>query len=765
MVYIYSVVTTFIILAISLLSCAIWVRTAKNQKYSKEIFSYLISSIIPLIGNLLITASTNKKICLLGYYLYLIGTNLMFYSVTVFFATVFSASNPFYRRLLMAIVILDSASIIANPIFGHVFSIAPISLNGVRVYYAIISYTWHYVHLVVSYLLFFNMFLILLKGTIKTPRIYCERYIIIIACLIIVAIWETFYIFLKIPVDIAMIGYTICGLLIFYFILLYKPLFFIGHINRKVLESSLSAYIFFDKENIGFFANKHALKMFNLNKQNIPESFSTISAMLNTDLRGKNSVITLKSSRIDKLGNTHYYKYNYVPLLDEKKRFLGSYIKAVDYTNEEVENQKQIYLSSHDSLTGLYNRNYFIEKTKKILSSNDNLYYIIVLDVKDFKLINDTFGYDEGNVLIVEIAEKIRKGKIQYPCYGRLGGDNFVFLATEKNIMEKFADNSDPDTYTIKNNTTYPVIIHYGIFKIEDRTASIDFMIDRALMAISKIKTNYNQNFSFYEDTLRSDKIWEQKITGLLGNAIAQKQIIPFLQPQIDSKGKLIGAEVLVRWNFPSEGIISPAKFIPVFERNGLITKIDLYIWEEAFKIMHRWQHEYNKDISISVNISPKDFYFTDLYGTFTGLAQKYDIPPSKVHLEITETVVMTNMEYNLNILHSLQDEGFLIEIDDFGSGYSSLNTLKDIPLNVLKIDMLFLRKSANQEKANIILTTIIELAHKLNIPTVTEGVETKEQLDTLIEMGGNIFQGYYFSKPISAEEFEQKFLNNDSLF
>lgn len=761
MVYIYSIVVIFIVLAIMLLACAIWVKRAKNQKYGKEIFSFLIFSLLPLLGNLLITASTNYKICLLGYYVYMIGTNFMFYSIIIFFANVFSTMTPFSKRLVMAIVILDSASLLANPIFGHVFSIIPVTLNGIRIY----SHTWHYVHLVLSYLLFFNMFMILVRGTIKTPRIYCERYIIIIVCLTITAIWETTYIFLNIPVDIAMIGYSICAILIFYFILIYKPLFFIGLINRKVLESSPSAYVFFDKEEIGFFANESARKMFNLNKQNLAGSFKAISSMMNTDFTGKTSPVTLKSSRIDKQGETHYYKYSFFPLLDEKKRFLGSYIKAIDYTNEEAENQKQIYLSHHDPLTGLYNRNYFIEKTKQILAGNDKLYYIVVLDVKDFKLINDTFGYDAGNALIADIAEKIRAGKIQYPCYGRLGGDNFVFLATDKNIMEKFADNKDPDNFTVKNNPTYPIIAHYGIFKIEDRNVSIDFMIDRALMAISKIKNNYNQIFSFYEDTLREDKIWEQKVTGMLGNAIKEKQIVPYLQPQINSKGEVVGAEVLVRWNLPSEGILSPAKFIPVLERNGLITKIDLYIWEEAFKIMHKWQNENKKDISISVNISPKDFYFTDIYGTFTGLSQKYDVPPSKIHLEITETVVMTNLEYNLNILHSLQNEGFLIEIDDFGSGYSSLNTLKDIPLNVLKIDMLFLCKTANLEKANIILNTIIDLAHRLNIPTVTEGIETKEQLDMLIKMGGNIFQGYYFSKPICLEEFEQKFLNNNRLF
>ena len=330
--------------------------------------------------------------------------------------------------------------------------------------------------------------------------------------------------------------------------------------------------------------------------------------------------------------------------------------------------------------------------------------------------------------------------------------------------MKTFEGNKNPISLMMGEKSDYPVLIHYGIYKREDSSIDVDLMIDRAFMAIDKIKNDYTQTFAFYDNEIRNEKVWEQKIVGMLKEALHSNQIVPFLQPQIDSQGKLTGAEALVRWIHTEDGLLPPYKFIPFFERNGLITIIDQFIWEESCKILRRWQDMGFKDISISVNISQKDFYFTDLYKTFSSLVKKYDIPSSLLHLEITETVVMSDLENRLKTLRDLQSAGFLIEIDDFGSGYSSLNTLKDIPLDVLKIDMLFLYKTQDQNKANIILKTIIDLATRLHLPTITEGVETEEQLKMLIEMGGDTFQGYYFSKPIPLDEFERKFLQNDSL-
>ena len=283
-------------------------------------------------------------------------------------------------------------------------------------------------------------------------------------------------------------------------------------------------------------------------------------------------------------------------------------------------------------------------------------------------------------------------------------------------------------------------------------------MVDRAQLAIAGIKNDYNRCIAVYDTKLRDDKLWEQRITSELANAIATGQIIPYLQPQYRADGRLEGGEVLVRWNHPTEGLLSPFKFIPVFEKNGLIATIDNFIWEEACKILANWAKRtdgYEK-LSLSINISPKDFFFLDIFEVITGLVEKYGIKPEQLHLEITESSVMNNAVEHIKVINNLREYGFTVEMDDFGSGYSSLNMLKDMPVDILKIDMVFLGKTADFRKSKIILNSIVDMANNLDMPQITEGVETKEQFDMLKNMGCKLFQGYFFSKPVPLEEFEK---------
>lgn len=202
-----------------------------------------------------------------------------------------------------------------------------------------------------------------------------------------------------------------------------------------------------------------------------------------------------------------------------------------------------------------------------------------------------------------------------------------------------------------------------------------------------------------------------------------------------------------------------PGEFIPVFEKNGMIVKLDQYMWEAACKQLRKWKDEGKKDMYISVNISPKDFYFMDVKQVLTDSVKKYNIEPQKLKLEITETAIMTNIDNPVEILDGLRKEGFIIEMDDFGSGYSSLNMLKDIYVDILKIDMAFLRKSNDEERGRKILKTMIQLAKDLEMPTITEGVETLEQVEFLKAMGCKMFQGYYFAKPMDVATFEEKYM------
>ncbi|MBO4338048.1 MAG: EAL domain-containing protein, partial [Lachnospiraceae bacterium] len=259
----------------------------------------------------------------------------------------------------------------------------------------------------------------------------------------------------------------------------------------------------------------------------------------------------------------------------------------------------------------------------------------------------------------------------------------------------------------------------------------------------------------YYDEKMRAQVLWSQKISTQLHDALKNKNIIPYLQPIVDTDGNIKGAEALVRWIHPEKGFLSPASFIPVFEKNGMIVEVDKYMWRCACEILSRWSKE-KRDLFLSVNISPKDFYFMDVAAELSGLVAEYGIPASSLRVEITETVMMNNSDDRMDDIRKLKEKGFIVEMDDFGSGYSSLNMLKDMPVDVLKIDMKFLSAAQDNERARTILANIIHLSGDLIIASLTEGVETAAQHKALTEMGCQLFQGYHFSKPVSVEEFEK---------
>ena len=297
-----------------------------------------------------------------------------------------------------------------------------------------------------------------------------------------------------------------------------------------------------------------------------------------------------------------------------------------------------------------------------------------------------------------------------------------------------------------------------GVYDISDLEEPVSIMCDKANLASETIKNEYKSNIAYYTERLFESSIEERRIIGEFERAISNNEFEMYLQPQVDSSGNLYGAEALVRWQHPERGLLSPAIFIDVLEKTGFIYKLDRYMWDKAAKKLGEWKKEGKDQYHISVNISTKDFYLVDVYETFVGLVDKYDIDPVNLNIEITETTLMSDFDKNMGIIRLLQNYGFNIEIDDFGSGYSSLNMLKDISADVLKIDMGFLRASENEAKGLDILESIITLAGKLGMKVITEGVETKKQLYMLVEMGCDMYQGYYFSKPIPVDEFEKKY-------
>lgn len=298
-------------------------------------------------------------------------------------------------------------------------------------------------------------------------------------------------------------------------------------------------------------------------------------------------------------------------------------------------------------------------------------------------------------------------------------------------------------------------------YEITDRNEEVSIMCDKANLAIKTLGENYDKSIAYYSDTIFHDTVAEKQLVGDFDKALAEKQFCMYLQPQVTSEGKLLGAEALVRWQHPKRGLIFPGDFIEVFEKTGLIYRLDRFVWELAVQKLAQWQKDGRDDLYISVNISTKDFYYMDVYETITSLVETYKIIPSTLKLEITETAIMTGTAGELEMIERFRKSGFQVEIDDFGSGYSSFNTLKDMDVDVLKIDMGFLRTTRPEriERSMSIINTIISLTKTLGLSVITEGVETKEQIDKLTQMGCGIYQGYYFSKPIPVDQFEDTYL------
>lgn len=417
-------------------------------------------------------------------------------------------------------------------------------------------------------------------------------------------------------------------------------------------------------------------------------------------------------------------------------------------------------ISKHfDSLTGLYNRQYFYEKANKVISEDSkNTWYIICSNIDEFKLINDLYGRKKGDEILKQTAKLLNElGKGKNIC-ARINADRFAVCLIQDNYSEKELEKISEQLNKKFKQNTMPINIHFGVYKIKDKNIDVSVMAGRAKRALKTIKRDVVKKIAYFDDDFMLHEENERNVISRFDYALKNGEYKIYLQPQISSQDGLQGAEVLVRWIDPEKGLVRPDQFIGILERTGLISKLDNCVWEQAAELLSRWKGTEKENLHLSINLSVKDFNNIDVYETLMDIVKRYDISPEKLRLEITESVLMNNVEKVLEITQKLRKEGFFIEIDDFGKGYSSLSMLKDIDVDMLKIDMEFLRKTTNDDKSLVILESIISMSYKLGMQVITEGVETKAQIQSLEQLGCNLFQGYYFDKPLSVEDFCLKY-------
>ena len=411
----------------------------------------------------------------------------------------------------------------------------------------------------------------------------------------------------------------------------------------------------------------------------------------------------------------------------------------------------------YDRLTGLYSKEFFYQKVRERLSEDpEQAYSIVCSNIENFKLVNDIFGVRAGDSLLKEVADIARNMVGSNGFCGRFGADRFLCLQNrgqEQRDRQNFGEFGEHELSPLLKS----VVMRWGIYEITDRSVPVEQMCDRAMLAANSIKGQYNQFFAVYDDSLRDQLLREQAITDAMETALNEGQFVVYYQPKYSLNDDcMTGAEALVRWIHPEWGFLPPGAFIPLFEKNGFISRLDRYVWERVCAQLRDWKDRGRALLPVSVNVSRADVYQGDLADTLARLVEKYGVDPAYLHLEITESAYAEKPGQIISTVEALRRLGFIVEMDDFGSGYSSLNMLSQMSLDILKLDMKFIQNEIAKPVQQSILNDVVSMAHGLHLSVVAEGVETREQMQRLRAVGCDYVQGYYFAKPMPVAEFEE---------
>ena len=424
-------------------------------------------------------------------------------------------------------------------------------------------------------------------------------------------------------------------------------------------------------------------------------------------------------------------------------------------TIELVEDQDIIRSTERDQLTGVYNREYFYRYAAQYDAFHAQVPTdAIVVDINHFHMLNERYGKEFGDQVLVRVAEKLRTamtGSDGIVC--RRGADTFLIYCPHRDDYASLLDEACVDM-----DDGYQVRVRMGVYSEVDRTMDMERRFDRAKQAADTVKSSFSKAIGMYDSAMHEKELFAEQLLEDFRTAIREKQFMVHYQPKFDVRPPepvLNSAEALVRWKHPKLGMISPGIFIPLFETNGLIRELDVYVWNEAAEQIRKWKETLGRTVPVSVNVSRVDLYDPMLLETLGGIAERSGLLSGELMLEITESAYTEDSDQIISVVKALREKGFFIEMDDFGTGYSSLNMITALPIDVLKLDMQFIRTAFRERKDTRLIEAVIGLAQSLGLPTIAEGVETAEQMFTLKAMGCDIVQGYYFSRPLPADEFE----------
>ncbi|WP_137171970.1 EAL domain-containing protein [Massilia sp. HP4] len=468
---------------------------------------------------------------------------------------------------------------------------------------------------------------------------------------------------------------------------------------------------------------------------------------------------------VDDGGETRWFCVNGQPVFDEAGVLQGYRGTGSDITERKLTEQRVHHVAQHDVLTGLPNRSLLQDRLGQAIAyanRSGRPVWVMLIDLDRFKFVNDSMGHKAGDVLLVTVAARLRSSLRDADTVARLSGDEFVVILNEhaeeplnpaivQRVMEAVA------RPVMLGNKEFFVTCSIGVAVYPSEGTSSDNLIEHADIAMYRAKKLGRNNFQFYTPAMNEESLERVRIESALRNALERDEFVLHYQPQVDLKsGQVVGMEALIRWNHPELGMVPPVRFVGVAEETGLIVQIGAWVMRTACAQNKAWQDAGFPRLRVAVNLSARQFGAPDLLHSLESALQDTGLDPACLEIELTESLFMSDVTPAVELLHRMKALGVNLSIDDFGTGYSSFSYLSRFPIDVLKIDRSFVADITHDANDAAIVTSIIALAHNLKLAVIAEGVETLEQLDYLRSRGCDEMQGYYFSKPLPAHEFEQ---------
>lgn len=483
--------------------------------------------------------------------------------------------------------------------------------------------------------------------------------------------------------------------------------------------------------------------------------FEVLETVRNDELLRQIPIIVLTAERSAELQALQMGASDFIPKpFDEQEVILARVSRVVELS----EGRQLISAAEHDKLSMLYTRNFFMEYAERIFQYHPELHMdAVVINIEQFHSINALNGRSFGDRVLQVIGEEINAFLAGTEgIASRFEADRFAIYCMQqpdyRALLNRFQDRVNRLTRKVS------IRLRMGVRTWQKGVEPLT-MFDHARAACNRVRGDFQNPLMFYDDDMRMKELLNQRLLNDLHSAADERQFKVFYQPKYDIQAdppRLASAEALIRWKHPELGMISPGEFIPLFEGNGLISVVDNFVWKEAAAQITAWKEKYGFTLPVSVNVSRADVFDPTLVERLAELVESNGLDYGSIKLEVTETAYADDANQVLDVIRRLRERGFEIEMDDFGSGYSSLNMLSDMPVDVLKMDMKFIRNIENSETDRKLVTLILDIAKFLDVSVVAEGVETEGQLAILRSGNCDLVQGYFFSRPLPPEEFEQ---------